>query len=269
MLKHLDSDILNNLTQSELTVLRYIDSNKQEVIGMSIQELSKKIFISTATILRLCKKMNFTGYSELKYALKTSLNENQPLKTTLKSEASALSDTFQIIENTCRLLDPEILNSIADFLLSTHKIHLYAGGLSTPVLEYMQRFLLSAGRSCFFYNTAPLAYRAAEKMNENDIILIGSASGATPSVIRIAQIAKNSKAAIVAITNLDGNPLSQLADISLFTFISNRDYYGTEIKSRASMFFIIDMILECYLFRLAEQRPELMTETRWVNDSGI
>lgn len=269
MLKHLDGAVLNNLTQSELTTLRYIDSHKKEVVGMSIQKLSKKIFISTATILRLCKKMNFTGYSELKYALKNSLSENRNQNTSEKSELSALSDTFQVIDNTCRLLDPKALETITGFLLSDKKIHLYGGGLSTPVLEYMQRFLLSAGRPCFFYSTAPLTYRAAEKMNENDVILIGSSSGATPSVTRIAQISKNSKATIVAITNLDGNPLSQLADISLFTLINNRDYYGTEIKSRASMFFIVDTILECYLFRLTEQNPDFITETRWISDSGI
>lgn len=253
MLKHLDSEILNSLSQSELTALRYIDSNKEKVIGMSIQELSKNIFISTATILRLCKKMHLSGYSELKYMIKGSLNSTQNPKQTIQSESKTISDSYQVIENTSRLLDTKALETITEYLLSDKKIHLYAGGLSSSVLEYMQRFLLSAGRPCFFYSTAPLAYRAAEKMNENDFIIIASTSGATPSVIRIAQIAKNSHAKITAITNLNSNPLSQLADISLFTLIPNKDYYGTDIKSRASVFFIVDIILECYLHRLTTE----------------
>lgn len=70
MLDCIDNNILNTLTQSELSVLQYIDVHSNEVLTMSIQELSEKVFFSTATILRLCKKLNLSGFSELKFTLK-------------------------------------------------------------------------------------------------------------------------------------------------------------------------------------------------------
>lgn len=70
MLDCIDNSILNTLTQSELSVLQYIDVHSNEVLTMSIQELSEKVFFSTATILRLCKKLNLSGFSELKFTLK-------------------------------------------------------------------------------------------------------------------------------------------------------------------------------------------------------
>lgn len=252
MLSHIDSDVFNRLTQNELSIFRYIDAHKEDVIHMSIQELAAKNYTSTSTVLRLCRKLGLEGYSELKYMMKSSRSQTPEKEDKRRPEEEILQENFEIIENTSRLLDMKSLDTVCNWLFSKRKIHLYAGGLSSPVLEYMQRFLLSAGRSCFFYNTAPLAYRAAGKMTAKDMLLIASASGATPSVTRIAQIAKNSGAALISVTNLDNNPLSQLADIRFFTFIGNRDYYGTDIKSRSPLFFIIDSILECYLYRLEQ-----------------
>lgn len=255
MFDHIDSDILNSLTQSELSIFRYIDSHQESVIKMSIQELAKHNYTSTATILRLCKKLGLDGYSELKYLLKNTSIKNAQPDLTRHSEKEIVRQRLETIENTSRLFDYDQLERLSQWLIGSKKVHLYAGGLSAPVLEYMQRFLLSSGRSCFFYHTAPLGYRAAGKMSENDLMIIASASGATPSVIRIAQIAKNSKATVVSITNLDSNPLSQLADLRFFTFIENRDFFGTDIKSRSPLFFIVNAILECYLYRLEQIPP--------------
>lgn len=254
MFKHISSDIFNSLTQGELTVLRYIDTHKQDVTQMSIQELSAVNYTSTATVLRLCKKLRLDGFSELKYLLKTILRQETAPEKSREDEALLLQNQLQIMENTGRLMDVQALEFICDWFLSEKKVHLYAGGLSTAVMEYMQRFLLSTGRSCFFYATAPLGYRAADKMTEKDLLIILSASGSTPSVVRIAQIAKNSGAVVASITALNGNPLSQLADLRFFTFIGNRDYYGTDIKSRSPLFYVVSTILECYLFRLEQNR---------------
>lgn len=250
MIDQLDNDILNNLTQGELTVLKFIDLHTEEILTLNIQQLADQAFTSTATILRLCKKMRLSGYSELKFVLKnqlTTLSQAEPSRILARQAAD---DLYSFIENTSRFLDTKALEKAAEYLASDSRIHLYAGGLTAMALEYMQRFLLSVGRTCVFYNTAPLAYRAAGKMDSRDFLLIASTSGATPSVIRTAQIAKNSGALIAAVSNLGNTPLSRMADINFYTFIENRDYYGTDLKTRISIFYIVDMILECYLMKL-------------------
>lgn len=249
MIDQLDNDILNALTQGELTVLKYIDSHTREVLHMSIQELAAGAYTSTATILRLCKKMRLTGFSELKFVLRNQAAAMEPAALSQASAKLVADSLYSSIENTCRFMDVHALEKVVGYLTGDSRIHLYAGGLTVMALEYMQRFLLSAGRTCIFYNTAPLAYRAAGKMGPQDFFLIASTSGATPSVIRTAQIAKNSGAVVAAITNLGNTPLSKLADVNFYTFIENRDYYGTDIKSRISVFYIVDMILDCYLMR--------------------
>ena len=55
MIENLSIEIINSLTLSELDVLRFIDKNIEKIFSLSIQDLAKESFSSTATIIILCK----------------------------------------------------------------------------------------------------------------------------------------------------------------------------------------------------------------------
>jgi len=247
LLDYIDNDTLNNLTQSELSVLKYIDVHSNEVLTMSIQELSEKVFFSTATILRLCKKLNLSGFSELKFTLKNNVSSNNSLKSTAVSTKKIVADLYSEIENTGRLLDTKTLDTIVGYLLSNKKIHLFSYGLTNMAFEYMQRYLLATGRQTILYKTDTLAYKAVNNLTENDVLFLSSSTGSNPSTLKLAKIAKNSNTIIVAITPFTNNPLSKIADINLYTFIKERDFFDSDIKNRTCIFYIVDMIIECYI----------------------
>ncbi|MCW6111254.1 MurR/RpiR family transcriptional regulator [Clostridium sporogenes] len=247
MLDCIDNNILNTLTQSELSVLQYIDIHSNEVLTMSIQELSEKVFFSTATILRLCKKLNLSGFSELKFTLKNNISSNNSLKSTAVSTKKIVADLYSEIENTGRLLDTKTLDTIVGYLLSNKKIHLFSYGLTNMAFEYMQRYLLATGRQTILYKTDTLAYKAVNNLTENDVLFLSSSTGSNPSTLKLAKIAKNSNTIIVAITPFTNNPLSKIADINLYTFIKERDFFDSDIKNRTCIFYIVDMIIECYI----------------------
>ena len=58
---------------------------------MSIQELAKAVAFSSATILRFCKKLNFSGFAEFKFALKQQNKEIANLKKPISSMDSITS----------------------------------------------------------------------------------------------------------------------------------------------------------------------------------
>ena len=55
---------INGLSSSELEAFKYINSHKKEVIEMSIHDLAKTVFVSTATISRVnrCLHYGTDGY---------------------------------------------------------------------------------------------------------------------------------------------------------------------------------------------------------------
>ncbi|MBP8315195.1 MurR/RpiR family transcriptional regulator, partial [Clostridium neonatale] len=66
MINKFDPKAMQTLTTNEEDVLQYVFSNKDKVIKMNINQLAQNTYVSTATILRLCKKLNLQGFNDLK-----------------------------------------------------------------------------------------------------------------------------------------------------------------------------------------------------------
>ena len=64
---------ISSLNETEAHVYSYAIQNKDSVLEHSIRELANEIHVSTATILRFCKKMGCAGFLEFKYKLKESI----------------------------------------------------------------------------------------------------------------------------------------------------------------------------------------------------
>lgn len=63
---------MGSLNETEAYVYNYVVKNTKKVLKESIRELANDTHVSTATIMRFCKKMGCEGFTELKYRLKES-----------------------------------------------------------------------------------------------------------------------------------------------------------------------------------------------------
>ena len=114
-------------------------------------------------------------------------------------------------------------------------------------LEYFYNMLLSLNRPCTFYIDPPLLYRDASHMNTDDILIIGSSGGSTVPIVKSAALSKANSATVVAITSNYDSELSKIANIVLHGETENTKFYGIDIKSRLSIQFIVESILELYI----------------------
>ena len=118
MFQSFPTEKINSLSPMELDVLRYINNNRSEVLTLSIQELAKKIFVSTTTVIRLCKKLDLEGYSHLKYFIKEQLaSEKQGDKS---SPAMSLEE---IINEELSRQSPELSFRYRKSSARNRKIH--------------------------------------------------------------------------------------------------------------------------------------------------
>ena len=107
MIDKLDIEVINSLTISELYVLRYIDNNKERVLSSSVKGIAEQAFVSTATVMRVCKKLGFSGFSELKYALKNELQKE------IESSGS-IGDDYSVDE-----VNQTLVSEIGDYMAKT------------------------------------------------------------------------------------------------------------------------------------------------------
>ena len=58
-----------NLTDLELSILDYIVENIEEIQDVGVRDIANATFTSPSSVIRLSKKMGFTGYTDMYYSL--------------------------------------------------------------------------------------------------------------------------------------------------------------------------------------------------------
>lgn len=248
LIDYLNNEILTSLTKTEQNILQYVYKNAEQVQNFTIRELGRALNVSTTTVLRFCKKLQLSGYSELKYLLK----DFSPLVSSeIKKEPDTLQEITSLIENTLLLLREEDLEQVIDILESKKDLHLFCGGgISGTVLDYLEDLLFSIGRQGVYrYESARLAFHIAESFTEKDVLFVISTSGFYEQTLKMVNLATIKNIDTVAITPYTDNPIANLATINFRFFSKSHTNSTSEYHSRLPIFYIIDMIFKGYLLK--------------------
>ena len=132
---------LQSLSTKELDILQYVHDHSDNISSISIQQFANELNYSTSTILRFCRKLGFSGFSEFKYFLKSSDNEdNNKVKGSDKS--------LDIIKNTIK----DSMDSTVSLLNSDDMFQI--ARLTCTVLPDLQTLQSAIWKACFFYQAA-------------------------------------------------------------------------------------------------------------------
>lgn len=241
MLSTTKIEIINSLTISELDVLRFIDGNKKVFLESSIKELAKLTFVSTATVMRLCKKLGFTGYLEFKYIIKEELSKEE-IKMKPESFQELLNYNIKTITETAKMISEEKVKEVVNHIKNKKRIHFFGKGLTSTILQYASKELMTSNYPNTNYQDTHIAYISAESMSEDDVLFVASMSGNTHQIVRASQIAKSRNATVVTISSNGDNELSKIGDYN-FTFYKDDKIRQFDITSRLPILFILNIII--------------------------
>lgn len=77
-------------TDVEWGIIEYIKRNIHHVISMNISELASVTYTSNASIIRTCRKLNCSGFKELKQKIGSGNRESKTYKTICRLYCSFL-----------------------------------------------------------------------------------------------------------------------------------------------------------------------------------
>ena len=270
-----------NFSQSEKQISRYILNNGEDVLSLSVKELSKKTYTSPATIVRLCKKLGLEGYNEfkIKYSAelqfdkrnKKRIDVNFPFQPNDNDETIAknlLSMTKEVINDTHQLLDFNNLKTIVDILYNAQEIDIYGSGNSILVGLSFQHKMARIGKNVNIRTIPGEQIFLISISNEKKAAILISYSGETSDLIRFANILKMKKTPIIAITSLGDNQLSKLADYILH--VDSREKIFSKMapfSSQISMEYILNLIFSCIYKKDYEQNTKTKIDFDKINDS--
>lgn len=134
---------VESLNETEAYVYNYVVKNTKKVLNESIRELANDTHVSTATIMRFCKKMGCEGFTELKYRLKES-------EETQETKEDNVADQFgYFIE---KIKSSDYLDSIhraAEIIKQSDLILTLGIGTTGDFAKYTSRLLSGVGYCCY------------------------------------------------------------------------------------------------------------------------
>lgn len=231
-----NDDVLNG---TERKIVQFLVANIDTVANMTIQELADTQFVAPNTILRMCKKLGFSGYSELKMAIRLELSEGNTAIPTMSID--------HLIVKTKTLLSMKTVEDVARIIDTAEKIIVLAVGLSRIIAQEFVMRLQHIGKDIYLYTDAYVMYFNARKLSERDAVIIVSVSGETEQPVKASYIAKQQGAKVISLTGLSQNRISKISDIQLYGMVDPIYISGIDLTHRISFSYILTEIFQAYV----------------------
>lgn len=191
------------LTDTETQILNYILENNQQVLHMAVREVANLNFVSAATIIKLSKKMGYTGYTDMIYRLNFMMTSHRKNKERLSDITSFIND-----------IPDEILSDFMNQLKSHRNdiILVSATGFSSTLAEYIERKLLVTGFRVIKTN----AYAVYDKNRLGaSLVLVVSKSGETDTIAKLVDYANENHVDVISFTGEQSNHIGRKSAVNI------------------------------------------------------
>ncbi|MGL5042578.1 MAG: MurR/RpiR family transcriptional regulator [Culicoidibacterales bacterium] len=228
------------LSASEKHVLYFIDTLPNiQYKQLKLQQLAEDAHVSTTTVIRMCHKLQFTGFSEFKFFIsKTEREDNR--QNTIQQCARQVVTTKNIQQ----------YQKAADLILRAKRVVVIGVGLSKIAAEYFSKLLLQSGKESSYVYDSHILTLLPGTLTAEDLVIIISASGKTTTILSVAQQLHYSNIATIALTNVLDTPLQHYTNFSFSTGIPRQLYNGFDISPRSLILTILDIIFDTYLLKI-------------------
>lgn len=235
----------DDLTPGDHQVLDYLLKHQADCSEWTSGQIAAACHISRTTLLRLCRKLDFDTFSELKYLLKTS---SEPIGQT----PAANLDIDDACRSYHRMIDDIRSYEYTKVCASIHKaetIYIYGtGNAQKAEAEEFKRIFLSAGKcviDLYDFGEVELAKAAFTKQ---DLFLIISLSGETKSGIEILKTIESTEIPTLSITRWDNNTIARMCESSLYAGTKTLlGYHDLSYEMTASFYVLLDLLFVNYL----------------------
>ncbi|WP_457920781.1 MurR/RpiR family transcriptional regulator [Paenibacillus gyeongsangnamensis] len=243
---------MGSLKPMERKAAQYILEHPEEVVKLSVQKLAELADVSEATIIRLSRSLHCKGFQELKLRLAGDLSQSslpaesyQEIRTdgsTQQLIESVSHNNIVSIQDTLTVLSAESVEKAIAVLSGARKIGAFGIGASAVIAEDFKQKLTRINRWCEIGTGFDMQATIAANLLPGDAVFGISYSGQTEDMIRSLAIAKDSGADVISLTRFGANPVSELADIRLYTSTLEKSIRSGAMASRIAQLNVIDIL---------------------------
>lgn len=213
----------DQLTRSGHAVADYLLQHADEAQYLSISSLARECNVAEATVFRFCRALGFDGYHEMRIALAqanatgtpSSQRELQPGATTAELCEHAYARFLTAINGTQNALSAEAVDEAVHLMQEARQVFCLGQGGSMLLANDICARFASLSTKFRTAGDSHLQLLTASLMNEADVVLFVSYSGATRDMMETLRTAKAAGAKIILLTHYEDSPGALLADVVL------------------------------------------------------
>lgn len=262
----------DNLSPTERAVAEQILRSPNLVTELSIHDLAKRTFASSATIVRLCSHIGYSGYRAFRQAVSQELAVRSQLHKSEEKQIEPMDTTEQImdkityrnilsLEQTRSLLDPEILQKCVDLMQKARVIYLFGIGASFCAAKDLYLKLLRIDKISILNEDWHSQLIQARNATPQDVGIVFSYSGATVEMITCLKALKENGTPTIAMTRFVKSPISTLADFKLYIAANEALFRTGAMASRISQLNTVDILYTCLANQEYEHSLSQMSRT--------
>lgn len=203
----------HSLNGTDKHIIKQIIINKPQWEEMTQQRLADLCNASTASIHRMLKRLNFSGFSEFKfYMIKRPTVDNWSENT-----ESYRDFIVKTIDTTLEMNAEDVFLRVYDMIENAPE--LYGFGTGTEQRESLQSFsnhLMYYHTPLIMLDTVTDINLMSLRMKRGDVLFIASLSGNTPMFDEMMSILKLKGVSVISLTNNTKNAISAASDLNLY-----------------------------------------------------
>jgi DNA-binding MurR/RpiR family transcriptional regulator len=253
----------SGFTKTELRIAQYLLEHGLEVKDASVDELAELTQTSSASIVRLCKKLGMSGYRDFRIQFVSEYEKSSHASMVDANMPFSKGDSYEqiawrlgnlaanAINNAITSFDYRQLERVVDKLEHADVINVFTVGTSIPAALDFKTKLMRMGRQINVDQDVMLQRAYALSATRQSFNLLISQSGETEIIVSYAKILASRGCYTMALTANRASRLAGICTEVIATNISESSSFKTKIETFASFdatHFVLDC-LYCWLFQ--------------------
>ena len=235
-----------NLSELDEKIVHYIIEHIDDILEKGVRGVAKDNYTSPSTIIRLAKKLGYTGFIDLYYQILPMVKKTECNQADNDEDFLRISQEDFFKENSREDIEQFIQQVL---YLKQKYLFIYATGFSAIAAEYLYKKLLVLGKKTIIATGTDSIGVFENNLEDIGALIVISKSGETQLVIDKLLVAKEQNIFTVTFTKETTNRAAEISDLN-FKIIDNNKLDDRNMLPNSffpRLLMLVEFIFKTYL----------------------
>ena len=267
--------LYEEMGSAEKRIADFIINNSQDLLSLSISELAQKCNCGEATVTRFAKRLNLSGYQQLKISIAKEKDWSKVYENISKEDSPSTifskvcNDIYSSLEKTKAKINKKHLNDFCECLLRVEHVYVFGLGNSASIAMDAAHKFSRLGIHAMACNDNHMQAIIASHVDDKCLVWGISHSGSSKDIIEALQIAKSNGAKTATITDKTKSPIYKTSDYILTTESNETNYRILGLNSRIAQLAIIDTVYSYLVCHLSNSKQQVQQTEKALHKKKI